>query len=76
MSFRRELAGLLNQYNQERGSDTPDFILAEYLEGCLEVFDRCTRQRMDHYNSAKIETSPGYNDPGPHTDRVIPVARH
>ena len=35
-TFRKELAALLNKYNKEIGSNTPDFILAGYLIGCLE----------------------------------------
>lgn len=38
-TFERELAGLLNKYSMENGSDTPDFILAEYLISCLNTWD-------------------------------------
>ena len=34
--FRKELACLINRYSRENGSDTPDFILADYLDGCRE----------------------------------------
>jgi hypothetical protein len=43
--FRRELATLLNRYSKENGSDTPDFILANYLIGCLDVFNNTQTQR-------------------------------
>lgn len=35
MNFEKELAILINKYSKENESDTPDFILAQYLKGCL-----------------------------------------
>ncbi len=43
--FYNELASLLNRYNRESRSDTPDFILANYLIECLKTFDSITNQR-------------------------------
>jgi len=37
------------KYSIERGSNTPDFILAEYLKQCLETFDMCIRRREEWY---------------------------
>lgn len=47
--FRRELAALINRYSYENASDTPDFILAEFMSGCLEHFERATRSREHWY---------------------------
>ena len=47
--FRRELGRLLNQYSRENPSDTPDFILAEYLALCLTAFDISVRERERWY---------------------------
>lgn len=44
-SFRVELKSLINCHSQENGSDTPDFVLAEYLVDCLDAFDKATRRR-------------------------------
>lgn len=44
-TFRSELELLLNRRCMESASDTPDFILAEYLAGCLDLFDATVRQR-------------------------------
>lgn len=44
-SLERQLAALLNQHSQENGSNTPDFILAQYLLGCLAAFNVATKQR-------------------------------
>lgn len=43
--FHDELRALLNRYSLENQSDTPDFILANYLISCLEVFAVATRER-------------------------------
>jgi hypothetical protein len=43
--LRGALAKALNSVSAENGSDTPDFILATYLSGCLAAFDEATRQR-------------------------------
>ena len=37
--FEKELTDLLNRYSKENGSNTPDFILARYLIGCLKNYD-------------------------------------
>jgi hypothetical protein len=44
-----ELATLLNRFSAENRSNTPDFILAEYLRGCLDLFDATVRRREDWY---------------------------
>ena len=43
--FQTELRHLINKYSKENGSDTPDFVLAEYLTLCLRNFDYCVRYR-------------------------------
>jgi hypothetical protein len=44
-AFRKELESLINRYSKENGSNTPDFILAEYLDNCLESFDSALQKR-------------------------------
>ena len=48
-SFGDELACLLNKYSKENGSNTPDFILAEYLTQQLEVWNLVVRAREEWY---------------------------
>jgi len=43
--LRRELETLLNRTCSENESDTPDFILAEFLLSSLAVFNRVIRER-------------------------------
>lgn len=45
MDFVTELKQLINKHSREKGSSTPDFILAKYLESCLAAFDGATRAR-------------------------------
>lgn len=43
--FERELSSLLNKHSLENESDTPDFILASYLNKCLEVYNATIKAR-------------------------------
>lgn len=40
-----ELAALLNRHSRENASNTPDFILAEYMLTCLAAFEHASRKR-------------------------------
>jgi len=62
--FVAELTGLLNKYNKENGSNTPDFILAIYLHSCLLAFNVTSAAREGWYG---VHLAPG-------TMRVDPVA--
>lgn len=44
-----ELKVLLNRASRENASNTPDFILAQYLMGCLEAFEVAVQQRDTWY---------------------------
>lgn len=43
--FKQEIEVLLNKYSMENKSDTPDYILAQYLTDCLKAFERATYDR-------------------------------
>ena len=45
--LRRSIANAINMVSAENGSDTPDFILAEYLLSCLAAYDAtvCAREK-------------------------------
>lgn len=47
--FRKELEELINKNSLENGSNTPDFILAEYLTDCLSTFDKIVYKREEWY---------------------------
>jgi hypothetical protein len=48
-NFENELQELINRYNREAGSDTPDFILAQYMQDSLATFNRATNRRDQWY---------------------------
>jgi len=47
--FEKELEALINKHSLENESNTPDWILAQYLIGCLAAFTTATRQRESWY---------------------------
>lgn len=61
--FRKELEQLINKCSMENGSDTPDFILAEYLVDCLKTFDKAIMTREKWYDRLpKYETKEPINE--------------
>jgi hypothetical protein len=56
--FRDALQKLINEHSMENGSDTPDFILAEYLTDCLAAFDKIIRERRRWYGGSKEPVTP------------------
>lgn len=52
--FEAELASLVNKYNMESGSNTPDFVIASYLVECLKTFNQSVVWRERWY-SVKLE---------------------
>lgn len=65
-AFVEELVTLINYHSQENGSDTPDFILAEYLAGCLRVWNEAIHRRETWYSrpiQAYIDALPDHMKP-------------
>ena len=46
--FRTELETIINIHSMEAKSNTPDYILAFYLIGCLKIFDETINARDKH----------------------------
>jgi hypothetical protein len=44
-TFERELEELINRHSLEDKSNTPDYILAQYLDSCLKVFNVAINHR-------------------------------
>ncbi len=44
-SFIEELTSLINRHSMEGASNTPDYILAQYMNSCLLAFDTAVQQR-------------------------------
>lgn len=52
-TFLSELEILINRFSKENGSNTPDFLLAMYLNDCLKAYDRAVTSR----DKLKTETA-------------------
>lgn len=48
-SFRNELQELLNRHSMENESNTPDYMLADYLIQCLKSLDEAINRRSSWY---------------------------
>lgn len=48
-SFEYDLEHLINQHSQERYSNTPDYILARYIQSCLIAYEDAVRSRDNWY---------------------------
>ena len=49
--FRKGLEHTINCHSMENGSNTPDFVLSQYLSDCLAAFDKATQHRAAYYGS-------------------------
>ncbi len=54
-NFQNELTKLINKMSAERGSDTPDFILGQFLANSLAAFDQATNSRDKSKKSAPVK---------------------
>lgn len=71
--FERELSKVINKTSKENESNTPDFILAQYMKASLDAFNAATQARDAWY---KMSPHPGLttrtvnekpSSSGPHT---------
>ena len=60
MTLREEISMVLNKHSRENFSNTPDFILGEYLISCLSAFETATRGREKWYG---FENKPAQGGP-------------
>ena len=58
MTFEEELKILINKHDQENESNTPDFLLAEYITACLRAYDTAVCKRDKWYG---MKMFPGSN---------------
>jgi len=49
MAFRTELENLLNKHCIEKGSNTPDYVLAQFIDNMLMAFDIAVNNRERSY---------------------------
>lgn len=48
-TFQDELIFLINKHSKENDSNTPDYILAGYIQWCLVAFNTAVQQREQWY---------------------------
>ena len=58
-TFENALISLINRFSLENGSDTPDFILAGYLQRCLDNWNQTMRERKEWYTDPDAKPLPG-----------------
>lgn len=51
-TLRQDIERAINRHSAESGSNTPDFILADFLVDCLAAFDKASRAREKWYGKA------------------------
>lgn len=54
MSFEKDLTSLLNTYSAENDSNTPDYILANYLMSCLRTYNKTIKARAMWYGRMDV----------------------
>lgn len=66
-TFEEELETLINRYSLENVSDTPDFVLAQFVMGCLDVWNAAVQRREEWYGRDE-RGSDGGTGASPHSD--------
>jgi len=72
--FRKELEDLINKHSIENETNTPDYILSEYLMNCLQAFNNAVNERIDWYQDIDLdekENSSLKPDHDPRNERLV-----
>jgi len=67
VTLSKEVERIINRFSGENGSNTPDFILAQFLVNALAAFDAATNRRTEWYqppDPRPSPDSPGLSVPG------------
>jgi hypothetical protein len=57
--FETDLIQVLNANRKENESNTPDFILANYLIDCLKTFNKASKRREQWYGKSLLINGDG-----------------
>lgn len=60
--FEKELEALINKHSLENESNTPDYILTQYLINCLAAFTQATQQRENWYGRDPRPSNPEFTE--------------
>lgn len=71
--FEKDLEHIINKHCKENDSNTPDFLLAKYMLGCLEVYNTAVKARDKWYGFSPFGESKNLpsNDDCVNTDGTI-----
>lgn len=72
--FQKKLEALLNSESLENGSNTPDFVLAQYLMSCLAAYNQAVNEREAWYGRNVLRMCCGALPVLKHEDTVYPGA--
>lgn len=56
--LEEKIRSAINSVSAENESDTPDYILAQYLSACLSAFNTATQQRETWYGRDPRPSAP------------------
>ena len=56
--FEKDIAGVINKHSEENASNTPDYILAQYVNDCLKAFNEATQKREQWHGRDPRPTEP------------------
>ena len=57
-TLEKDIERTINRHSAENASNTPDYILAQYLIACLSAFNVATQQRETWYGRDPRPTEP------------------
>jgi hypothetical protein len=61
--FEKRLISIINSNSLENGSNTPDFILASYLQDCLTAFNKASVWRAKWFSADGVPEAELYTGP-------------
>lgn len=68
--FKKDLEALINKHSMENGSDTPDFMIADYLCKCLIAYNKTIEQRERWYGRDQKEVGCEHNSVSTNTATI------
>ena len=57
--FERDIAAVINKHSLENDSNTPDWILAQFITSCLAAVNGAVQQREGWYGRDPRPSEPG-----------------
>ncbi len=58
-TFETELSALINKYSEDNFAETPDFLLAQFIVGCLGAYAIATKRREEWFGRGRHPAGSG-----------------